>query len=92
MRIEKLGKVRFYFVTGCFIKPFKVIIDQFFYSRFFCSQDIYFHIRITQEISKRQIGNEKLLGMANYKIYFKSHFNLLVMNVTQIKKFEVCSS
>ena len=34
-----------------------------------------FYIRMTQEI---------LLGMGNYKIYFKNTFNGLVMNVTKI--------
>ena len=32
-----------------------------------------------QEISKRETGNDKLLGMANYSIYFKTKFNLLVI-------------
>ena len=37
-----------------------------------------------QEIAKGEIGNSKLLGIANYNIYFKNTFACLVMNVTQI--------
>ena len=40
---------------------------------------------MTQEISKREIRNGKFQGMANCNIYFKTNFNLLVMNVTQKK-------
>ena len=40
-------------------------------------------IRMTQEMSKLEIRNSKLLGMANCSTYFKDIFNVLVMNVTQ---------
>ena len=30
MRIKKLGKGGLCFITGCFIKPFKMIINQFY--------------------------------------------------------------
>ena len=33
MRKEKLRKLGLCFITGCFIKPFKMIIDFFFISR-----------------------------------------------------------
>ena len=43
-----------------------------------------FDMRMRQEISKRENGNNRLLGMAKYNTYFKNNFNLLIMNVTQI--------
>ena len=39
---------------------------------------------MTQEIAKGEIGNSKLLGMANYNIYFKNTFTCLVMNITPV--------
>ena len=33
---------------------------------------------MTQEIAKGEIGNSKLLGMANYNIYFKNTFTCLL--------------
>ena len=42
-----------------------------------------FVIKMTQEMSKLEIRNSKLLGMANCSIYFKDIFNVLVINVTQ---------
>ena len=78
------------------MKPLKMAINQFFFKRHFFSQDIFyfagsftsqflfFYVEMTQEISKGEIGNDKQLEIANYNIYFKNNFNLLVMNVTQI--------
>ena len=43
-----------------------------------------FDIRIMQEISKGEVGNDKWQGMANYNIYFKNNFNRLVMSIAQI--------
>ena len=45
-------------------------------------QFLLFDIRMTQEISKGDVGNGKWLVMANY-IYFKNNFNLLVMNIAE---------
>ena len=42
-----------------------------------------FDFRMTQEISKGELGNRKQLDMANYIIYSKNNFNSLVMNITQ---------
>ena len=39
MRIEKLGKVGICLITGCFVKPFNMIII-FFFNRCFGVQDI----------------------------------------------------
>ena len=38
MRKEKLRKVGFCFITGYFIKPFKMTVNHFFFNRSFCSQ------------------------------------------------------
>ena len=46
------------FKTGCFIKPVKMIINRIF----FISQA---HSQSNSGISKGEIGNGKLLGMAN---------------------------
>ena len=57
MRKEKLRKAVLCSVTDCFTKPFKRIINHFFY--FECSftvQFLLFEIRMTQEISKGEIG------------------------------------
>ena len=43
-----------------------------------------FDMRMRQEILKREIRNNRLLGMANYNTYFKNNFNLLVINVKKI--------
>ena len=42
-----------------------------FFASSFAKQFSLFDIKMTQEISKREIGSGKLLGMANYNIYFK---------------------
>ena len=71
MRKEKLRKVGLCFIIGYFIKPYKMIINNFFFNRSFCSQDFFnftssftaqvllFDIRMTQEISKGEVGNGK---------------------------------
>ena len=56
----------------------------FYFASSILAQLSLFVIRVTQEISKLEIGNSKLLGMANCRIYFKDIFNVLVTNVTQI--------
>ena len=56
MRKEKLKKVELCFVTGCFIKPFKIIINHFFF--FFIFQaDLQrnFHFLVSG-ISKGELG------------------------------------
>ena len=71
MRIEKLGKVGLCFITSCFIEPFKIMIifssiDLFVHKIFnfatssFAAQFSLFDIRMTQQISKREIGHGKL--------------------------------
>ena len=84
MRKEKLRKVRLCFMTGCFMKSFNVIINQFCIASSFTAQSLLLDIRMTQKISKGGVGKGKQLGMANYNIYFKNNFNHLVMNITQI--------
>ena len=81
MRKEKLKKVGLCFTTGCFIKPFKMIINLFFYfSSSFAVQLWLFDIRdIKTRNWERQIARNGKLN-----IYFKNNFNLLVMNVTQL--------
>ena len=55
-----------------------------YFASSFAVQFLLSDIRMTQEISKRETGNGKFLGITNYNIYFKTNFNLLVMKVTQI--------
>ena len=46
MRKEKLRKVRLCFIKGCFIKPFQIIINRFFYfSSSFTAQFLLFDIK-----------------------------------------------
>ena len=80
MRKEKLKKAGLCFVTGCFIKPFKMIIVFFYFSSPFAAQFSLFDIRdIKRRNWERQIPrNDKS------NIYFKNNFNLLVMNETQL--------
>ena len=86
IRIKKQGKVGLCFITGCFKKPYKMIIifsamGHFvhkifiFFASSFAAQFSLFDIRMTQEILKREIGNVKFLVIANYNIYFKNNFN-----------------
>ena len=81
MRKEKLRKVGLCFITGCFIKPFQIIINRFFYfSSSFTAQFLLFDIRdIKRGGWEGQIARD---GKSN--IYFKNNLNLLVMNVTQL--------
>ena len=61
MRKEKLREVGICFITGCFLKPFKMIINHFFYfASSFAVQFLLFDFRITQEISsKGEIGDSQ---------------------------------
>ena len=59
MRKKKLRKNGLYFVTGCFIRPFKIIIIFFYFGSSFAAQFSLFVIKMTQEISKGEIGNGK---------------------------------
>ena len=87
MRKEKLTKVGYCFISGCFIKPFKMIIFLLFLKLFYFSsltlyaaQFCLFDIRnIKRGNCERQIARNGKLH-----IFFKSNFNLLVMNVTQL--------
>ena len=56
----------------------------FYFARSFTAEFLFFDVRMTQEILKWDIGNDKSLGIASYNIYFKNNFNLLVVNVKQI--------
>ena len=85
MRKVKLRKNGFCFITGCLIKPFKIIIIFFIIiTSSSAAQVLLFVIRMTQKISKGEIRNSRWLGMANCNIYFKNYFNRLVMNITEI--------
>ena len=82
MRKEKLKKLGLCFIQGCFIKPFQMIINLFFFyfSSSFSAQFSIFDIRdIKRGNWERQIAKDGKLN-----IYFKNNFNLLVMNVTQL--------
>ena len=69
------------FITGCFIKPFKIAINHFFYfSRSFAAQFFFFDIPdIKRGNWERQVARGGKLN-----IYFKNNLNLLVMNVIQL--------
>ena len=57
-----------FYLTGYFMK--KIAINHFFFNRYFCSQDffyfassftaqfLFFDVKMTQEISKGEIGND----------------------------------
>ena len=82
MRKEKLRKVGLCFITGCFIKPFKMIINHAFlyFSSSFAGQLWLFDVRdIKRGNWERQIARNGKLN-----IHFRSNFNILVMNVTQV--------
>ena len=76
MRKEKLRKAGLCVTTGCFIKPFKMIINLFFFSSLFTAQLWLFD----------QKGNweQQITRTGKLNIYFRNNFNLLVMNVTQL--------
>ena len=80
MRKEKLRKVELCFISGCFIKPFKMIINHFLYfSSSFAAQFWFFDIRnIKRGNWERQVARNSKLN-----IFFKHDVNLLIMNATQ---------
>ena len=82
MRKEKLRKVRLCFITGCFIKPFKMIITHVFFnfSSSFAAQLWLFDIRDV----KRGNWKPQIARNGKLNIYFKNNFNLLVMSVQQL--------
>ena len=65
MRKEKVRKGGLYLITGCFIKPFKMIINHFFcFSSSFTAQFLLFDIRdIKRRNWKRQIANNDKLNI-----------------------------
>ena len=68
-------------MIGCFIKPFKMIINLFFnFSSSFAAQFSLFDIRNI----KRGNWEQQIARDGKLNIYFKNNFNLLVMNVTQL--------
>ena len=77
MRKEKL-----FLITGCFRKPFKMIISHFFFISQAHSQRNYdfFDIRDI----KRGNWEQQIATNGKLNIYFKNNFNVLVMNVTQL--------
>ena len=52
IRKENLRKVGLCFITGCFIKPLKVIINNIFFGN--SAQLLFFDIRMAQEILKAE--------------------------------------
>ena len=57
---KKLRKVELCFMIGCFIKSFNIIINHFFcFASSFAAQPLLFDTRITQEISKGEVGCSK---------------------------------
>ena len=78
---EKLRKVGLCFISGCFIKPFKMTVNHFFYlSSSFVAQFWLFDIRDF----KRGNWEPQIARNGNLNILLKKEFNLLVMNVTQL--------
>ena len=60
MRKEKLRKFGLCVTTDCFIKSFNMIINHFFcIASSLAAQFSLFDIEMTQEISKREVGNGK---------------------------------
>ena len=89
---KKVRKVGLCFITGYFIKLLKMaivflqyvsLLTFLYFASAILAQLSFLVIRMTQEMSKLEIRNSKLLGMANCSIYFKDIFNVLVINVTQ---------
>ena len=85
MRKEKLRKVGLCFITGCFIKPFKMIINHFFYYYYYFSSSFaallwLFNIRAI----KRRNWERHIARNGKLNIYFKNSFNLLAMSVTKL--------
>ena len=56
MREEKLRKVGLCFITGCFIKGFKMIINHVYFASSFAAEFVLLDIRMTQKISRRKLG------------------------------------
>ena len=84
MRKEKLRKVGLCFISGCFVKPFKMIINHFIYfSSSFTMQFWLFDIRDI----KRGNYEQQIARNGKLNVYFKNNLNLLVMNVTQLNMF-----
>ena len=81
MRKEKLRKVRLCFITGCFINPFKMIINHFF--NFSSSFAVQFQLFDVRDI-KRANWEQQITRNGKLNIFFKNNTNLLVMNVTQL--------
>ena len=81
MRKEKLRKIGLCIITGCFVKPFQMLINHLFcFSSLFAAQFFLFDIKdIKRGNWERQIAKDGKLN-----IYFKNDFNLLVMNITQL--------
>ena len=76
-----MRKVGLCFITGCFLKPFQMLINHFFYfSGLFAAQFLLFDIRDI----KRGNWEQRIARDGKLNIYFKNNLNLLVMNVTQL--------
>ena len=80
IRKEELRKAGLCFIAGCFIKPFKIIINFFLFLKLICSVIFAFWYQGYQKKKLwRQIARNGKLNT-----YFKNNFNVLVMNVTQL--------
>ena len=77
---EKLRKNGLCFITGCFTKPFQMIIIFFYFSSSFAAQLWLFDIKDI----KRRNWEREIARNGKLNIYFKNNFNFLVMNVTQL--------
>ena len=80
MRKEKLKKDGLCFVTGCFIKPFKMTINFFYFSSSFALK---FSLFESKDI-KRRNWEQQIARNGKLNIYFKNNFDLLVVNIRQL--------
>ena len=65
------------FITGCFIKPFKIINFILFITQAHSQRNYRFLLSGWRKKYKKE-----KLGMANCNIYFKNNFNRWIMNIT----------
>ena len=84
------------FSNNHLITPFKMTINHFFFNSSFCSQDFFisqarvqrnFHFLYQDDARNIERGNwvrQIARNGKKYNIHFKSNFNRLVRNVTQI--------
>ena len=69
MKKEKVRKAGLCFITGCFLKHFKILINRFFFiSQAHRNQFLLFDVRMTQKISK--VGNWERQIARNGKLQY----------------------